>query len=91
MIEPGRQGNSIAPVQIENASGTVINPATEDTLKLIPGFAIPEYDYIGVTYPSGTQEVYVFKTGGSSGTTVATLTVNYTDSTKANLLNVTKT
>lgn len=90
MIEPGTS-NSGSVTRIENASGTVINPATEDTLKLIPGLSIPEYDYVAVTYPSGTQEVYVFKTGGSGGATVATVTINYVDSTKANLLNVAKT
>lgn len=46
------------------------------------------YDYIDVTYPSAAQEVYTFKVGGSGGSTVATVTVNYTDSTKVSLLNV---
>jgi hypothetical protein len=46
------------------------------------------YDYVSVTYPIATQEVYTFKSGGSGGTTVATVTVNYTDSTKENILNV---
>lgn len=46
------------------------------------GFVIPEYDYFSVAYPLTTQEVYTFKTGGSGGTTVATITLNYTDATK---------
>lgn len=54
------------------------------------GFAIRDYDYIGVSYPIATQEVYVYKTGGSGGTTLATLTVDYTDSTKENISAVTK-
>lgn len=54
------------------------------------GFAIRDYDYIGVTYPTATQEVYVYKTGGSGGTTLATLTVDYTDSTKDNISEVVK-
>lgn len=49
------------------------------------------YDYIAATYPSGTQEVYAFYTGGSSGILVATVTVNYTDSTKVNISNVART
>lgn len=49
------------------------------------GFAVPKYDYLAVTYPIATQEVYVFKLGGSGGTTVATITLNYTDATKASL------
>lgn len=46
------------------------------------------WDYLAVTYPSGTQEVYTFKTGGSGGSTVATATIDYVDSTKAQLLDV---
>lgn len=48
------------------------------------------FDYISATYPLATQEVYVYKTGGSGGTTVATITVNYVDATKNEVLNVTK-
>ena len=54
---------------------------------IINGLINFAWDYVAVTYPSGTQEVYTFKTGGSGGTTVGTITVNYTDSTKASLLN----
>lgn len=56
----------------------------------IAGLSLPEFDYIAATYPLATQEVYTYKLGGSGGTTVATVTVNYTDATKANLLNVEK-
>ena len=49
------------------------------------------YDYISVSYDSATQETYTFKTGGSGGTTVATIVVVYTDSTKASISTVTKT
>lgn len=49
------------------------------------------FDAVVVSYPSSTQEVYVFKTGGVSGTTVSTVTVDYTDSTKNNLSSVVKT
>lgn len=49
------------------------------------------YDYITASYPDSVTEIYVFKIGGSGGTTVATVTVVYTDSTKDNLSTVTKT
>ena len=49
------------------------------------------YDYVAVTYPISTQEVYTFKTGGSGGTTVATITVNYTTSSKEFISNVART
>lgn len=51
----------------------------------IPGFT---YDYVAVAYPSSTTETYTYKSGGASGTTLATITVTYTDSTKENVSSV---
>lgn len=59
-------------------------------LESIAGFGIPAYDYIGVAYPIATTEVFTFKVGGAGGVTVGTLTVVYTDASKANLSSVTK-
>jgi len=65
--------------------------ATETTLEKIPGLSIPIHDYISASYNDGTfTEVYTYKTGGSGGTTVATVTVVYTDITKSKLVSVTK-
>ena len=50
-----------------------------------------EYDYIDGNNPTDTQEIYTYKTGGSGGTTVGTITINYTDSTKAVMSNVART
>ncbi len=63
------------------------NVQVADNNKLIPEV----YDTIAATYPTTTQTVYTYKTGGLGGTTVATLTVNYTDATQANILNVVRT
>lgn len=57
----------------------------------VNGLKLPQYDYVSVSYPSTIQEVYVFKVGGASGTTVATVTLNYTDTSKANLSSAVKT
>lgn len=46
------------------------------------------WDYLAVTYPSSTQEVYTFKSGGSGGTTVKTITINYTTTAKTFIDNV---
>lgn len=57
-----------------------------------PGSMITQaFDYIGITYPTTTTEVYAFKTGGSGGTTVNTLTLTYTDDTKESLSSVERT
>lgn len=49
------------------------------------------YDYVGVTYPTATTEAYAFRLGGSGGTLLATITLTYTDATKANLSSAEKT
>lgn len=36
-------------------------------------------DYFSATYPTALQDVWVFKVGGASGPTVATVTLNYSD------------
>lgn len=42
-----------------------------------------KYDYVAVTYPDDTTDVFTFKTGGVSGTTQGTVTITYVDNTKA--------
>lgn len=53
------------------------------------GFDIGEYDYISLSYTGSNLTGVVYKTGGSGGTTVATLTLGYDGS--DNLTSVTKT
>lgn len=78
-------GGSLDQLVVTGGSGGSFNTLIQNTLVKVA------YDYIAATYPSGTQEVYTFKTGGSGGSTVATVTVNYTDSTKSTLDNVSVT
>jgi len=73
-------GSSWTP-QKANASGEVI----------IGGSLVKEdFDYVSVAYDT-TTDTYTFKSGGSSGDTVATVTVTYTDSTKVDISSVAKT
>lgn len=44
------------------------------------GLSIPPHDYIALTYTGSNLTGVVFKDGGASGTTVATLTLAYTGS-----------
>ena len=51
-------------------------------LQKLVGFEIGEYNYIALTYVAagdgaGEIETVIYKTGGSGGTTVATLTLAY--------------
>lgn len=51
-------------------------------VKDLSGAAIPSWDNVAVTYPTGTTEVYNFKVGTTS---VGTMTLTYSDSTKGSL------
>lgn len=44
-----------------------------------------DYDYLDVQQTSSTVDTFVFKSGGSGGTTVLTIVVTYTDSTKSDI------
>lgn len=63
--------------------------STEDaaTLQSIAGLTIPAHDYVGLTYTGDNLTGVVYKTGGSGGTTVGTLTLAYSGS---NLTSVTR-
>ena len=59
-----------------------------DPLAVVAGLSIPDHDYIALSYTSSNLTGVVYKTGGSGGTTVATLTLAYDGSN--NLTSVTK-
>jgi len=74
-------------VKIRNAQGFI---DSENTLPVsFFNSLVPEsYDYISLAYTGSNLTSVIYKTGGTGGTTVATLTLGYTDST---LISVTKT
>ena len=65
------------------------NPSTNallvQTSGLIGGV---NYDYIDYKNTSTTVDTYVYKTGGSGGTIIKTVTITYTDTTKNQVSNV---
>ena len=73
----GIQAKAVVPYSFD---GTSLTPAGA----LVNG----PYDTVNVTYPTSSSEVYVFSL---SGVTTATVTVTYSDSTKANLTSVVRT
>ncbi len=93
-ITPGGGGGGPDVVGLKNLVGgreTRVNVATEETLKSIAKFNIPQFDYISAAYPDADTEVYTYRLGGAAGVIVGTITVNYVDSTKNEILNVAKT
>lgn len=64
------------------AQGNANSSQTNDFLEAIAGLVTDAYDYISLTYVAsgngaGEIETVTYKTGGSGGTTVATLTLTY--------------
>jgi hypothetical protein len=59
-----------------------------DPISVVTGLEIPEHDYIDLSYTGSNLTGVVYKTGGSGGTTVATLTLAYDGN--DNLISVTK-
>ena len=57
--------------------------STEDktTLDSIAGITVPKHDYVALGYTGDNLTTVTYKTGGSGGTTVATLTLAYSGST----------
>lgn len=79
-------------VGVKNASNVQINPATEETLLGVAGLLPDAYDYISRSWEVGTfTETWIFKSGGSGGTTVATIAIVYDDVNMTNIVTVTKT
>ena len=57
-------------------------------LEVSEGFSVPKHDYISLAYNGSTLTGVVYKTGGSSGTVLATLILAY--DVNNNLTSVTK-
>lgn len=87
------------PVDIQDASVTINGDVTVSSevevkndsgnpIPIITGLQIPAHNYVGMTYTGSNLTTVVYKTGGSGGTTVATLTLTYDGSN--NLTSVTK-
>lgn len=55
------------------------------------GLITSPYDTVIASYPSGTTEEYYFYDGGTAGTNVGTVTLNYLDSNKGTLSSAIKT
>lgn len=58
------------------------NKGIDNIVPFLANKAEITFDYIGVAYSDSVTEVYSLLSGGSTGSTEATFTVIYTDSTK---------
>ena len=94
----GTNGHVFVDIKSSTLPTGAATSAKQDTqttlLQGIAGFTVTGYDYIALTYVAagngvGEIETAIFKTGGSGGTTIATLTLTYNASNE--IATVTKT
>lgn len=65
------------------------DPDTGEWSNVIPPLnAGVDFDYLDAQQTDADTETFVFKSGGSGGTTVRTLVINYTSSAKTTIDNV---
>ena len=89
----------VSSVNFSTPTTLAVDPTTHEilvqttgTIKTLNTLITLPYDYIAVTYPDTSTEVYTFKLGGSGGTSAGVITVVYSDAvTKQILSTVTKT
>lgn len=78
-ISKGAVGAKKVVLYTYDSGSDTLNPLTTN---LTPNV---DFDYIDIQQTSSTVETYVFKIGGSGGTTVQTIVVTYTSSAKTDL------
>lgn len=94
-IDRAAQVNSDGALKVDIASATLdvtangveIKNDSGNPIPVITGLRIPEHDYISLGYTGSDLTSVIYKTGGSGGTTVSTLTLAYSD---GNLVSITK-
>ena len=99
MANAKRDGNFITVMQGVDSTlfvtpvDVAVNPTTHALItEANEGLGVPGHDYVSMALSAAdTTETYVFKTGGSGGSTVATIVVVYTTSARDILSSVTKT
>jgi hypothetical protein len=60
-----------------DGQGRTVSPV--DPLPTAFGLGVPEHDHIALAYTDGNLTGVTYRSGGPSGTVVATLTLGYTD------------
>lgn len=85
-IAPQKTGDNIAAKRVVGYAWDGAN-WQRPPLPFVPS----SYDYVGVDNSGSTTKVFTFRQGGSGGTLVSTVTLTYSDSTKANLTSVART
>lgn len=87
----------VSPIYLNSSNEPTVNVAGSVSLVNSAGVALPIngfnigiYDYVVQTRDTLT-DTWVFKTGGASGTVLATITITYTTSAKTVISTVIKT
>lgn len=77
-------------LQVEALAYDPVNQTPTPMQQPATGFTINGYDYFNVSSVDSTTDLITYKKGGASGSTLATLTVVYTDTSKDTVQTITK-
>jgi len=87
--DPTLKLKKVMPYGWDGANAIAVKVNTDGEL-MVSSLVPEKYDYVAQVQ-AATTDTWTFKTGGSGGTTVATVTITYVDATKAVILNVART
>jgi hypothetical protein len=84
------------PVAVDPTTGALLTYGAGGSTATVVGIGPigqyqVNYDSIVYTNTNATTDTYTYKAGGTSGTTTATVTIVYTDSTKSQVSTVVRT
>lgn len=85
-IAPDKTGDNVAAKRVANYYWDGANWQRQGAT-LVPA----SYDYVAYTNTNTTTDTYVYKSGGATGATIATVTIVYTDTTKTQVSTMTRT
>ena len=90
IVESSDGDGTIIPLVADPVTSRLLVNSTISGSVQVAGLVPESYDYIALTQATLT-DTWTFKTGGATGTIVATVIITYTDATKATISNIART
>lgn len=93
VADTGTGGGSSDATAANQVTGNASLASIDTKLNALSGAFVPPTaaNAVTVTYPNDVTEAYAYRTGGTGGSVVATITVVYVDDSKARVLSVART
>jgi hypothetical protein len=90
LLAKSNASNELIELLADSVTSRLLVNATISGSVQVAGLVPESFDYIALTQTT-LEDIWTYKTGGSSGTLVATVTVTFTSSAKSTISNVART